>query len=191
MSSMLMRWKSKRWQRDWMVSGTLCGCVVASTNTTCGGGSSIVLSSALNAVGREHVDLVDDVDLVAPLGRREEHAADDLLANVVDAGARRGVELVDVGMAPLGDLDALLARAVGIGSRALLAVERLGEDARRGGLARAARPGEQVGVRDLAVGDRVSQRALDVLLTDDGVKRLRPVLAVEGLVRHAGPFEWA
>ncbi len=64
---------------------------------------------------REHVDLVDDVDLVAALGRREEHAADDLLADVVDAGARRGVELVDVRVAPLGDLDALLAGAVGLG----------------------------------------------------------------------------
>ena len=73
----------------------------------------------------------------------------------------------------------------------LLAVERLGEDARRGGLAGAARPGEQVGVRDRAVGDGVAQRALDVLLTDDVVEGLRPVLAVEGLVRHAGPFGWA
>ena len=67
-----------------------------------------------------------------------------------------GVELVDVGVAPLGDLDALLAGAVGVGRRALLAVERLGEDARGGGLAGAARPGEQVRVRDLAVGDGVA-----------------------------------
>ena len=49
MSSMPMRRKSKRWQRDWIVSGTLCGCVVASTKTTWLGGSSSVLSSALNA----------------------------------------------------------------------------------------------------------------------------------------------
>ena len=48
-SSMPMRWKSKRWQRERIVSGTLWGCVVASTNTTRGGGSSSVLSSALNA----------------------------------------------------------------------------------------------------------------------------------------------
>ena len=40
--------KSKRWQRDRIVAGILCTSVVAKTNTTCGGGSSSVLSSALN-----------------------------------------------------------------------------------------------------------------------------------------------
>ena len=41
--------KSNRWQRLWMVAGTLCGSVVHSTNFTCAGGSSIVLRRALNA----------------------------------------------------------------------------------------------------------------------------------------------
>ena len=41
--------KSKRWQRERIVAGTFCGSVVAKTNFTCGGGSSSVLSSALNA----------------------------------------------------------------------------------------------------------------------------------------------
>src|SRR5690606_33181713 len=36
-------------QRESTVTGTRCGSVVASTNTTCGGGSSSVLSIALNA----------------------------------------------------------------------------------------------------------------------------------------------
>ena len=40
--------KSKRWQRDRIVTGILCTSVVANTNTTCGGGSSSVFSSALN-----------------------------------------------------------------------------------------------------------------------------------------------
>ncbi|GAO05620.1 hypothetical protein PSR1_04535 [Anaeromyxobacter sp. PSR-1] len=43
------RRKSKRWQRERMVSGTLWTSVVASTNFTCGGGSSSVFRSALNA----------------------------------------------------------------------------------------------------------------------------------------------
>ncbi len=42
-------WKSKRWQRDTMVCGTLCASVVHITNTMWSGGSSKVLSSALNA----------------------------------------------------------------------------------------------------------------------------------------------
>ena len=41
--------KSKRWQRERMVSGTLLGSVVQKTNLTFGGGSSSVLRSALKA----------------------------------------------------------------------------------------------------------------------------------------------
>ena len=44
-----MRRKSKRWQRLKMVGSTRWGSVVASTNTTRGGGSSRVLSRALKA----------------------------------------------------------------------------------------------------------------------------------------------
>ena len=44
-----MRRKSKRWQRLKMVGRTRWGSVVASTNTTRGGGSSRVLSRALKA----------------------------------------------------------------------------------------------------------------------------------------------
>src|SRR5438309_9288242 len=41
---------SKSWQREEIVSGTLCSSVVAMMKTTFGGGSSIVLSNALNAL---------------------------------------------------------------------------------------------------------------------------------------------
>ncbi|OQB97331.1 MAG: hypothetical protein BWX86_00387 [Verrucomicrobia bacterium ADurb.Bin122] len=41
--------RSKRWQRETIVGSTFCGSVVAKTNFTCSGGSSSVLSSALNA----------------------------------------------------------------------------------------------------------------------------------------------
>src|SRR5438270_1237759 len=44
-----IRRKSNRWQRDATVNGILCGSVVASTNTTCAGGSSSVFSKALKA----------------------------------------------------------------------------------------------------------------------------------------------
>ena len=70
---------------------------------------------------REHVDLIDDVDLVAPARRRELHAVDDLLTDVVDAGAACRIELVDVGVLSRGDKLAVLARSVGVGSRAALA----------------------------------------------------------------------
>ena len=47
--SMVNRWKMKLWQREVMVSGILWSSVVARRKKTCSGGSSSVLSSALNA----------------------------------------------------------------------------------------------------------------------------------------------
>ncbi len=44
-----MRRRSKRWQRDRIVTGTLRISVVANTNLACGGGSSSVFRKALNA----------------------------------------------------------------------------------------------------------------------------------------------
>src|SRR5256885_1155682 len=62
---------------------------------------------------------------------------------------------------------ARLADAARRGGRALLAVQAGGEDLGHRGLAGAARADEQVGVVDLALLDRVGERADDVLLTDD------------------------
>ena len=59
------RRRSKRWQRDSTVIGTLRISVVANTNLACGGGSSSVFNSALKAARRQHVHFVEDIDLVA------------------------------------------------------------------------------------------------------------------------------
>ena len=86
------RWKSKRWQRSMIVAGTLCASVVASTNTTCAGGSSSVFRNAFQAAVREHVRLVEDVHALAALHRRERHVLAQL-ADVVDRVVRRRVHL--------------------------------------------------------------------------------------------------
>ncbi len=67
--------------------------------------------------------------------------------------------------------------------RALLAVQPLGEDAGEGGLPGAARAGEQVGLSNLVVADRVAKGADDGFLAHDLVEVLRAVFAVES--RHA------
>ena len=66
-----MRRRSKRWQRDSTVTGTLRISVVAKMNFTCGGGSSSVFSSALKALRLSMCDFVDDEDLGADLHRAE------------------------------------------------------------------------------------------------------------------------
>ncbi len=67
----------------------------------------------------------------------------------------------------------------GVGVGPLRAVERLGEDAGERRLAGASRAGEQVGLPDLALLDRVRERPHDRLLPDDLRERLGAVLAVE------------
>ena len=127
---------------------------------------------------RELMRLVEDVDLVAALGRLEDHPLADL-ADVVDPALRGGVHLDDVERRAVGDRDAGVADVVRGHRRACSAVERLGENAGHRGLARAARAGEEVRLAQLAELDRVPQRANDRFLADDVVEVLRPVLAVE------------
>ena len=76
------------------------------------------------------------------------HALDEL-AHRVDAVVRRGVELDEVEERARRDGCAVLALAARLAVGAEVeAVERAGEDARGGGLAGAARPGEEVRVAD-------------------------------------------
>ena len=50
MSAGVMRRKEKRWQRERMVAGMDCNSVVARMKSRCAGGSSMIFSSALNAL---------------------------------------------------------------------------------------------------------------------------------------------
>ena len=134
--------------------------------------------------GGEHVDLVDHIDLVAALCGSKGDAVDDLVAHVVNAGTRRGVELVHIGVRAPRNLLALLARAVGVGrggTAARLAHEGLGQKARRSGLAGTARAREEVGMSHAPVRQGVLQGRDDMLLSHHALKRLRAVLAIQRL----------
>ena len=69
------------------------------------------LQQRVEGLVREPVDLVDDEDLVAVADRRHAEAGDDDLADLVDLGVGRGVDLEDVDVAALRDLDAGVAHA--------------------------------------------------------------------------------
>ena len=138
------------------------------------------LQQGVEALRRDHVRLVDDVDLVlAGHGREERLLAQ--VTRVVHAavGGRVDLDDVDGAGAAAGQVDAAAALAAGVGDRRELAVERPREDPRRGGLAAAARAGEQVGVVDPVVGERGAQRLGDVVLPDDLGERLGPVAAIQ------------
>ncbi len=143
------------------------------------------LQQRVRRVGREHVHLVDEIHLVRCRETEAEVHALGECADVVDAVVRRRVELEEVEETTFCDAHAVVAHTAGVAvGCAIEAVERLGEDARAGGLARAARTGEEVGVADALVAHRVAQRGRDVRLTDHVGEPLWAVLAVERLVRH-------
>ena len=154
-----------------------------------GGGSSSVLRNAFHADGRQHVRLVEDVDLVAPRHRRVGHALAQV-ADVVDRVVRRGVHLDDVEARRAVDRAARLARPVRRRRGALDAVQAGGEDLRHRRLARPPRADEQVRVVHLVLLDRVRQRAHDVLLSDHVGERARSVSAVQRCHRNRVYGAW-
>ena len=139
------------------------------------------LQQGVEALRRDHVGLVDDVDLVAAVHGGEEGPLTQV-TRLVHAAVAGRVDLDDVDAArtPAREVDARPARATGGGRGALLAVQAPGEDACRGRLAAAARAAEQVGVVDPVVGERPLQRLGDMLLPDDLVEGVGAVAAVEG-----------
>ena len=163
-----------------IVGSTFCASVVASTKTTCPGGSSRVFNNAFDAAGREHVDLVDDVDL--PPARSAQGGMCHQVAHGVHAVVRGGVELVHVERRPPGDLDARVADPAGLAVLERRAVQRLGEDAGGRGLAGPPRAAEEVRVPDPAVAHGVSQSQAHVLLPEHLVEALGAETSVKRLV---------
>ena len=139
------------------------------------------LEQGVEALARDHVGLVDDVDLVAAVDGSEERPLAQV-ARVVDTAVAGGVDLDDVeaARASARQVAAALALAARVRDRGLLAVERAGEDARARRLAAATRAGEEVGVVDAVVGERVPQRVGHVRLADHLGERLRAIAPVQG-----------
>jgi hypothetical protein len=139
------------------------------------------LQQRVEGVGRQHVDLVDDVDLVARRGGAIGHTLDDL-ADVADPGAAGGVHLQHIDMAALGDRHAGIAAVAGFGGRARPpvgtgAVQPLGHDPRGRRLAHAAHTGQDEGMCDPVGIEGVLQRPHHRVLTDQVGKPLRAVFA--------------
>ena len=138
------------------------------------------LQERVRSCGREHVDLVDDVDL-PPSWRREAGAGNEV-AHRVDAVVRGGVEFVDVEGVPRRDRSARVADAARLPVDERGAVEGFAEDAGRGGLPGPSRSREEVGVPDASVAHRVAQCERDVVLSAHLGEALRPIAAIERLV---------
>ncbi|MDT4845096.1 hypothetical protein FQZ97_790720 [compost metagenome] len=136
----------------------------------------------------QHVNLVDHEDLEAALHRLVDRLFQQRL-HLVHAPVGRGIEFGVVHETAGVDVGAGLAHTAGFGGDATLpvgaqAVERLGQDARDGGLAHAARAGEQVGVVQPLGGQCVGQRPDHVLLPHHFGEIARAVLAGQNDIGH-------
>ena len=107
------------------------------------------LQQRIECRGREHVDFVDDVDLIDALGRGVAHDFAQL-ADVIDAVVGGSVDLQHVHAGRGGDALAGIACLAGIAVAGVGAVENLGENPRGRGLAYAAGAAKQVALRDAA-----------------------------------------
>ena len=133
--------------------------------------------------GGEHVHLVDHVYLVAPARRRVLGRVQQL-PHLVDARVGGRVDLQQVHESTRVDLYAGAAFAAGLGRNPGFAVQALGENARQRRLADAAGAGEQVGVVQAVLLQRVAQRPHYVLLPDQAAEIARPPFAGKNLIAH-------
>ena len=127
--------------------------------------------------------LVNEIDFVTPFGRRIPNVLAQL-AHVLDAIVACAVDFDHVETIAAGDLAAVIAHAAWRNRRAFDAVERLCQNSCRRSFANAARANKKIRVREPVLRHRIFQRARDVGLADQIVKRLRPILSGENLVIH-------
>jgi len=130
------------------------------------------------------VDLVDQVDFEGPAGRGVGRALAEV-ADVFHTVVAGAVDLNDIQAAALGDLEAGVALSAGLGGGALLAIQRLREDAGGGGFTDPARTHKKVGLSEALGVHRILQGARDVILPDHLGEGLRTVFSGEHTVTHA------
>ncbi len=142
------------------------------------------LQERVERMRREHVHLVDDVDL-EPALHRPVHDGLHQVAHLVDLRVRRAVDLEHIERDALGDLVTGRARVARIGRGPALALECLGEDARGRRLPHPAGPAEEERMRDAAGANGRLQRPRRVLLADDVLEALWPQPSGQDPIRHA------
>ena len=131
--------------------------------------------------GRQHVDLVHNVDPLFHIGGR----VDGLVPqspHLVHAVIRCRVQFQHVQKAAALNADTGRALATGIAVHRMLAVDRLGQNFGAGGLAGAPGAGEKIGMGGPALGHLLLQGLRNMRLPDDVRKHLGPPLSIQGLI---------
>ena len=141
------------------------------------------LQQGVEGAGTEHVHLVDEVDLEWSARRRIRGIVAQF-ADIIDSVVARPVNLQDVQAAPFGNLLAGIAFATWCCRGTLRTIQRLGEEARRGGLADSTRTNKKISLRHASRGNGILQGARDVILAQHFLKSLRPVFPRKDTIAH-------
>ena len=128
----------------------------------------------VEGLAREHVNFIDDVDLVAA-PRRPHGNVLPQLADLVDAAIAGGIDLDHIHILSGRHRVAGVAGVARLGCRSLHAFQRLGEDPGGARFAHATGAGEEIRMPDPARYDRPGEPASDVLLPYEFVKPLGPI----------------
>ncbi len=143
------------------------------------------LQQRVKGRGRQHVHLVDDIDLVARLAGTKPDLVADRLTHIVHTGVRGRIHLDQVQKTTFVDRLADVAAIAGPIDHILVhAVNGLGQQTGHRRLACTARPGKQVGMRDSPPAHGIPEGACNVLLADDVLEPSRAPLEVQSQRGH-------
>ena len=137
----------------------------------------------IEAVGREHVHLIHQVNLVSSTRWRVLHVIQQL-ASILDLGAGSCIDFDQVNETPFIDFHTGGTHAAGFRTDTRFTVERFGEDTRHGGLTHTARASEQISMVQAVIVQRIDQRAKHMLLPHHLGKLSRPPFTRQNLITH-------
>ena len=150
------------------------------------------LQQGVEGLVRQHVHLVEHIDLVARLDGGVADAFDDV-ADAFDAGVAGGVHLNHIHVLA-GHDGGVVPTLAGQHQRrpvdfVCLIIQGTGQQAGGGGLADAPHPGQHEGVGDAARGEGVGQGPDHGLLADQVLEGARPVFPRQHRIGLAVPFD--
>ena len=125
----------------------------------------------VKGLGGQHMGFVKHVDLVLPGGGRY-HDPFAQFADVINTTIGGGVDLDDIERVACCDFVALQALITRFAITRVFTIDSLGEQTGGAGLAGATRSGKQVGMTEVAAFQSVFERADDLFLTNEVIKRL-------------------
>ena len=144
------------------------------------------LQQRVERVRGEHVHFVDQIDLVAATAGRVLHVFQQL-TGILHLGAAGGIHLDQIDKTAFADFLTGGTNAARAAADAFLAIEAAGQDAGDGGLANTPGTGEQIGVVQAILIERVHQRPGNVFLAHQFIEGARAILAGKNLVTHGTP----